>query len=167
MGLQGYNPSELVEILTPYFCQRGARGCYPKRATMWHDESTVIAGNGLINSLNASQVYVTRSYQNTAANGDSFTNGCYLAAGTYTFYVLGTTNTNTGIVDWYLDDVEIVTAQDWYSGASVANVIKSQASVSVSMDGWHTVKAIVDGKNGSSSDYYIVLTKFWFKQAAD
>jgi len=29
MGLQGYNPGELVEILTPYFCLRGNCGFVP------------------------------------------------------------------------------------------------------------------------------------------
>ena len=163
----GYTPDELVEILTPDFCLRGEGGCYPKRKTMWHDESIVMVGNALTKTHNANANYAVNSFQNVSANNDSFTNGCYLRAGTYTFYVLGTLMTSGGIIDWTLDGVEIVAAQDWYNNPNVFNTEKSDAGVVVAFDGWHTLRSTVDGKNGASTGHDIILTKFWFEPAAD
>jgi len=41
MGLQGYNPSELVEILWPYFCPRGNCGFVPGlwTSTSWDGDA--------------------------------------------------------------------------------------------------------------------------------
>jgi len=49
MGLQGYNPNELVEILTPYFCLRGNCGFVPGYYTSaaW-DGDAKVAANGII-----------------------------------------------------------------------------------------------------------------------
>ena len=138
-----------------------------KRVTMWHDESIVTAGNALAKIHNANANYAVNSYQNASADNDSFTNGCYLRAGTYTFYVLGTLMTSGGIIDWTLDGVEIVAAQDWYNNPNVFNTEKSDAGVVVAFDGWHTLRSTVDGKNGASTGHDIILTKFWFEPAAD
>jgi len=138
-----------------------------KRATMWHDESIVTNGNALTHALNVAQRYANYSYQDAAANADSFTNGCYLRAGTYTLYVLGVTHSSRGIIDWDLDGVEIVANQDWYSAATVYNVVKSTAAVAVTFDGWHLLQGTIDGKNGSATDFRMSLTKFWFVPASD
>lgn len=50
MGLQGYNPSELVEILTPYFCLRGNCGFTPGRytSTDWDGDAKAFDSSGII-----------------------------------------------------------------------------------------------------------------------
>ncbi len=140
---------------------------YPQRATMWHDESLVLIGNAVATYHNASDNYATHSRQQPPANGDTFTQSCILRAGTYTFYALGLTDEDYGILDWYLDGVVFATGQDWYAGALAYNVIKTVANVVVAFDGYHVLKGVVNGKNGSSLDYIIQLTKTWFTPAAD
>lgn len=58
---------------------------YPQRATMWHDEATVISGEALSIIWSQSYPYTVLSYQNPPADGDSFSNSFFIKAGTYTF----------------------------------------------------------------------------------
>lgn len=139
---------------------------YPKRFTMWHDEALVTVGNALQSDYVAIR-YGSQSYQNTPANGNTFTQSFMLRAGTYTFSVLGGTANNEAKVDWYIDNVLAISAQDWYSVGTVSNVVKAVGSIVVSGDGFHTLKGVVNGKNGSSSDYYLPLTKYWFTPSSD
>ena len=134
---------------------------------MWHVGSIVTNGNAILSMHNTLQDHATYNHQNPSANADSFTNGCQLRAGTYTFRVLGITNNNCPIIDWTLDGVEIVANQDWYSAALTWNVTKSVAAIAVTFDGWHVLRGTVDGKNVSSSDYYMFLTNMVFEPAAD
>jgi hypothetical protein len=139
----------------------------PKSATLWHDESVVLAGNALAHVHNTNQDYGVTVYQNTPANGDTFEQKVFLRPGWYTFNVLGTTDANRGIVDWYLDDVKLLAGQDWYAAAIGYNVVKaSSVPFVVQYGGAHTLKAVVNGKNASSTSYYLVLTKMWFAPAS-
>ncbi len=137
----------------------------PSRATMWHSESTKTAGTALTNFTNANQIYYTFTQQATPANGDAFTQGFMLKAGTYTFSVLGITNTNNGIIDWTVDGVAIVTGQDWYTSLGY-NTVKT-ATVTIPTSGYHVLKGTVNGKHASSSSYAIALTKMWFSPTTD
>ena len=139
----------------------------PTRADCWHDESTVISGNALTRTIDAAQTHNLYVYQNASANGDIFTQSMFLRAGTYTLSVLGETTANSGLVDWYFDGAPIVSGQDWYSGATVRNVVKVSASFTVASDGYHVLKGTVNGQNGASGGYDLKLTKMWLKQAAD
>lgn len=139
---------------------------YPKRWTCWHDEATVITGNALSGDSSSGNLFYSRFYQNAPAVNDEFTHGCFLAAGTYTFTVQGNTANNCGKIDWYLDGSTFETNQDWYSGSTV-NSVKKTASVVIAASGWHTLKGKVAGKHASSSNYFAVLTKYWFKQSSD
>ena len=146
---------------------------FPKSAEMQHDQAVAIAGNALTSMVQTLQRYNTLTYQSTAsANGDAFENGFMLRAGTYTFYVLGNTNTNCGKLDWYLKTdggaygAAFTTGQDWYSNPAVYNVIKSVASVTIASDGYYTIKGVINGKHASSSAYFHSLTKYWFAPAS-
>ncbi len=139
---------------------------YPKRATMWIDESTVTVGAANATVNDSSQIYGFYTYPSTSANGDTFTISFVLASGTYTFSILGITSTNYGKIDWYIDGVSVISAQDWYSSSVIYNVIKT-ASVTVSGDGYHTLKAVINGKNASSTSFNYVLTKVWLKPSSD
>lgn len=138
----------------------------PTRATMWHDESLVTVGNAITRFHETSQNYGQYAAQTAAANGDTFTQSFLLAAGTYTLVIHGVTNTTFAKIDWYIDDTLVLSGQDWY--ASLAwNVVKTQASITVSGNGRHVLKGVVNGKNGSSSSYNIALTKIVFVPASD
>lgn len=136
-----------------------------KAATMWHDQSVKTVGNAFTYSMDASQKYGFVVYQNAAANGDTWTNGFSVAAGTYTFNILNSTDSNRGKMDFFVDNVQIGTIQDFYSAALTQNVVKTIASISVT-DGYHTFKGVVNGKNASSSDYIVALTKIWLTPSA-
>lgn len=139
----------------------------PTRATMWHDEATVITGNALARLVVNTHAYNVVSYQNASANGDTFTHGFQVGEGTYTLTVLGRHLTSAGRVDWYVDDVLVASAQDWYAGSAAPNITKTVADIVIAEGGWHVLKGVVNGKNGSSSGYDLQLTKYWLKQASD
>lgn len=135
---------------------------YPTNSTLFHDQSVVLVGGALNSYFYSDQRYATYSRQVPAANGNSFEQSFFLKAGVYTFFVLGFTSAYNGIADWYVDDVLVVSGQDWYSAANVLNVTKSVFDISISSNGLHSLKAVVNGKNASSGNYYLALTKFWF-----
>ncbi len=139
----------------------------PTRATMWHDEATVTAGNALARLVVNTQAYNVVSYQNASANGDTFTHGFQVGEGTYTLTVLGRYLTSAGRVDWYVDDVLVASAQDWYAASTAYNKLKTVADVVIAEGGYHVLKGVVNGKNSSSSGYDLQLTKYWLKQASD
>jgi len=140
----------------------------PKRWTMLHDEANVLAGNGLVLTSSASQFMNGYTSQVTAALNDAFTHSVELEAGTYTFSVLGVISTTAGQIDWYIDNVKVITLQDWYTAAPAFNTIKT-ASVSVTTSGYHQIKGIVAGRNASNLTpfYNMFLTKYWFRPSAD
>ena len=138
---------------------------YPQRATMWHDEATVVNGNALTHAVDTASRYCTYSYQNAPADADSFTHSFLLKAGTYNFYVLGSTSSR-GKIDWYFDGVKLVSGQDWYSAGTVKNVIKT-TSVTVVGNGYHLLQGTINGKHASSASYTMALTKYWLWPATD
>jgi len=139
----------------------------PNRATHWHDESTVTNGNALAPTVLATQQYATYSYQNASADADAFSFSVCLAAGTYTFYVLGITDANQAIIDWDFDGGDdTIIGQDWYAAAQNLNVIKNGA-VTLSVGGNIVVTGTINDNNVASGGFDMKLTKMWFKQAAD
>src|SRR3990172_2392738 len=135
------------------------RGYADKRATVWGDEFTPIAGT-FADLPDTNQRYGTLTYNSTHAINDSAGAGVFLKAGTYTMVVLGGLATTVGKVRWYLDG-GLIADDDWY-GTSTYNIAKATTSITVSTDGWHELHWIVYGKNASSSDYYFYLTKAFF-----
>jgi len=109
--------------------------------------------------------YNIAAYDNAGNDGDSFDVGLWLLAGTYTFDVYGEKASNRGKLDWTLDGVSIVTGQDWYA-AAIAPARLSTGSITVTGDGYHKLTGTINGKNGSSSDYYWGLTYVAFIPAS-
>jgi hypothetical protein len=142
-------------------------GELPTRATLWHDEATVVAGNAIAITFNTSQLYNALHNQNPAADGGAFTQTVVLAEGTYSFYALGRTGSGLGRLDWYIDDVKVISAQDWYAASITYNVIQTATDIVIAEGGRHVLKGVVNGKHVSSTGYAIYLTKYWFKQASD
>lgn len=136
---------------------------YPTHATMFHPESVVIVGAGLVSANSTLQKFDLFAFQSPGSDGDSFEQSFFLKAGSYVFSVLGLGFTNRGLVDWYIDDVMIVSGQDWYASSLSYNVIKAASDISVALNGLHTLKAVINGKNPLSSGYYLYLTNYWFR----
>jgi hypothetical protein len=138
----------------------------PTRATLWHENSAVLVGNALLVGSDSNQMHTTAPFQNPAANGDTFTQSAFLRAGSYTLYVRGVTANNIGKIDWYIDNVLVLAGQDWYSAGLTYNVLKS-TPLTIVGDGYHVLKGVVNGKNASSSNFFMSLTKMVIKQAND
>jgi hypothetical protein len=139
---------------------------YPQHTTLWHDESQVVAGSPLSQTLTANQMYGGYSAQSPAADGDSFIQPLFLAAGSYALHVIGVADDDRGQIDWYLDDSLIVAAQDWYAAATDYNVDQT-ASISIPLGGPYTLTGVVNGKHASSSDFTIALTKVYLVAQLD
>ena len=140
---------------------------FPRRAEF--NPRAVIQTVGTVGiTLNgtASQAGGLIAQQTTPANNDEFTFGVWLAAGTYTLSVLGVKNTVNGKLDWYVDNVSQFTGQDWYAASATYNTVLT-GSVTVVGDGYHVIKAKVNGKHASSGNYYWQLTHIAFYQSAD
>jgi hypothetical protein len=74
--------------------------------------------------------------------------------------------TSTGPkVDFYIDGVLVLAAQDLYSGGLVFNVIKS-GSVTIPTSGYHHLLMKVNGRNASSTDYVVTYTKIFLVPTA-
>lgn len=136
---------------------------YPQQVTMWHDEATVIFGGSLATYHDATQHYGVIAYMNAPTVGDRFRQQIFLEAGTYEFGVLGWKQTSYGKISWQFDDQYIAENQDWYAAASVVNHYYKN-DVTVIASGLHTLRGTIVGKNAASSNYYIGLTKYWFRK---
>lgn len=135
----------------------------PIRATMWHNESTVLIGNALTHNTDTSQRYNSHSYQFPSADGDTWENTFYLKLGIYTLWQLARTCPNCGKQDIYIDNVQNNPVPiDWYSVGVVNNVIKT-LNIMVMTSGEHTIKSVVHGKNASAGGYNLRHTKYWIK----
>ena len=83
-------------------------------------------------------------------------NQVYLAAGTYTLRLIGGKNSNAGILDIYLDAVEVASF-DQYVAVPVYNQVFTQAGIVVASSKLYTLTCKVDGRNGASSNFYVYL----------
>lgn len=138
-------------------------GAFPKRATMWHNDSLVLVGNALGRNI-TSTWYSDRAYQSPGAINDAFTNGFLLAAGSYTLAIYCQPSTDNGIITWYVDGVSQGTT-DHYNGSTTDD--RKTLAITVTTDGWHVLEGVVASKNGSSSGYYAVLTQMVIIPSAD
>ena len=139
----------------------------PLRQTMFHDQAKVVTGGAIARVVDASQSHNFRAAQATPANGDTFKQSCVLGAGTYTLHVLGKTNTTHAMIDWYLDDVLKVSGQDWYSGSYLGDIEKTAAGIVVAEGGRHVLKGVINGRNASSTGWFMQLTAYWFEPASE
>ena len=133
---------------------------------MWQDEVLVTVGNAGVLTFSGNTAHGLDWLQTPPADGDTFTTGFYSDAGAIVFSTMGAVGTNRGKVDWYFDGLVVSAGQDWYAGSETYMTIKT-FSVTLVRGGWVTVKCVVNGKNGSSSDYYTRFVKHWVRRATD
>lgn len=123
----------------------------------------VIQGTSMALTVNASQMLNTFWYFADGNDGDNGTFSCVLKPGSYTIELIGIVGSNKCKLDIDFKHVNdgsytnIVTQQDWYAGGAAFNTSKT-ATFTVSTGGRHIFKLAVNGKNASSSNYYIQLS---------
>lgn len=138
---------------------------YPTRAEMNHLTSTVLNGNALQWLSNSAQVLGGSTRQNASAVNDEWTNQFFLAAGTYTFYIIGIRQAGGGSLDLWVDETSWAQL-DFYAAATGTNFVFS-GSITIATDGIHKLRGKVVGKNPSSSGYVANISVMYFKKAAD
>jgi hypothetical protein len=105
---------------------------------------------------NASMAYQSQWFNTSNADGDNISYAVSLAKGTYTLKILGYRATNRGICDVDIDEDEVAEIDTY--GAADENHIWSQTGITISSSGLKTLKLRIDGKNASSTDYYISIS---------
>lgn len=136
----------------------GSTPIYPQSVILLGDQFKIVAGGGTINhAVNTAQRYNYYTGCSTNTNGDAIETAAVLKVGTYDVVVLGVTAGTRGILDWSCDGVNFITGQDWYSAAATYNVVKTGTLV-ISASGRHLIRATVNGKNASSSNYVLSVT---------
>lgn len=132
------------------------------RCTMWHKSADVLAGNALSTTIDTAMAYTHFTAQTAAANGDTFTNSFFVQHGTYYLSVLGNTDPNAGKIDWYVDNVLVLSGQDWYAAVGVKNTVQRFITpFTIAADGYHVIKGVINGKNASSGGFKMNLVKYW------
>lgn len=109
------------------------------------------------NQTNTSTLLNLWFYNSSGGNGDNCSFQVYLAKGTYTLQILATTKGDYGILDVDFDAAEVASF-DLYSAATTYNVVKEQASITVTESGLKTLKLRVDGKHASSIGYLAAIS---------
>lgn len=140
-------------------------GLYPRRYESWHMNSLVLSGNQLQLLIDAAQIYNGAARQNPAADGDSFTHGFLLMAGVYTFTAIFITSNDSGIIDWYLDNI-FIGSDDIYSAVGTLNVFATH-TVTVLLTGYHVLKGVINGKNAASAAFNARITSLSILPSAD
>ena len=138
----------------------GGGGAYPQYFSAFFIDFKY--SGTLTTNYDSTQMFNNYWYQSSPSNGDEFTIPVLLDAATYTFTVVGATESDCGMLDYYLNSTLIASGQDWYSSGHVANIIKT-FSYTISTPGLYTFKIKVNGKNGSSNNYYAVFTRVWIR----
>lgn len=139
----------------------GGGGSFPEQATLWSDEFTYTTGAGAITlNVHASQIYQEFIQTSTPANGNAVSGKFFIKAGTYTLRLLTLTGSYLPIYDFYVDGSLVLAGMDCYAASDTFNVVKTGA-VTIATDGQHTLEVRVNGKNASSTNYYIQFTKIW------
>jgi hypothetical protein len=89
----------------------------------------------------------------------------YFEAGTYTLQIIGTDNSSQGIMKVKIDGSTVAT-WDKYAAGTAHNQISTTTDIAVALSGVKTIQVLVDGKNGSSSDYGCVFYEMIFYRTA-
>lgn len=93
-------------------------------------------------------------YNSTNATGDSFAVNVSVPAGTYTLDFNAPKAPNAAKLDVFVDATKILDAYDLYATSVNALNIKSTSGITLTA-GKHVLKFTVNGKNASSSAYYV------------
>lgn len=143
----------------------GTNAAAGTHATMWHDESTVLAGAPIGLGVDPTDYYNGGAYQAFATGapnmGDSFYQTFVIQPGTYALTIVGKTGDNYGQVSWYIDSI-LQGMTDFYSASNVINI--TSLTVVVPSGTSHTLLGVISGKNAASSNYYFLAAKYYLRQ---
>ena len=116
-------------------------------------------------SISVLQLFAGWFTNNSGANNDNCTMKVFLTPGTYTLCVLYVKAADRGILKVYLGS-QVLTTIDGYAAAISYNNIDETTSITISSSGVQNLKFEVDGKNASSSNYYVTFTAISLKRTS-
>lgn len=140
--------------------------------TLWHYNAIAPLG-GLMQTLQSSSVYHGfYARQATGTDGDSCYHPVYLKAGSYTLRLVNLKYNNCGKMQLKLQhqkygNTDLDQLFDTYSSTLVINNIEEINPVTVTRDGYHYLWVIANGKNASSSAYFVNVTAVHLIRNAD
>jgi hypothetical protein len=172
------NGSETIDGVTTRKYYQGQSAVWMCDGSNWHTINGIMANRSQAVSafqikhsstpayiFNTSQPYGFAVYQNPRADGDYFEFSIYLTKGTYTLAHIGYTAPNMTKLDWTINGVSATTGVDWYSASAVYSVIKT-FSLTVPYTGYHRIRATVNGRNASATDWYYNISQIAVYPAA-
>jgi len=121
----------------------------------WRD-GQIMSGNALAFTQGTGLWLNGEWHQQTAAINDELRFRIFLKSGFYYLTMIGRTQSDCGEQTWPVDNVAQSGSLDWYSAAQTNNVVKSQY-LEIPESGDHVLESRVQGKNASSSNYYLRL----------
>jgi len=140
----------------------------PTHAVLYHDESTVIAGDPLSFVIDTDQIYNGFTRQDAAALNDQFSHKFWLAPGTYQVIFWGETSSTGGMFSIDIDGASVGDGFDTYSAAVTRNLdlLDGAGFIEITTTKVHTITVTVYDQNGASAGYGLRLTAIEFVPAA-
>jgi hypothetical protein len=121
---------------------------------------SVVQGNFLVVG-DPNYFFGAKFYNSSNANGDQVNYKVYMGVGIYTFKFLHAEHTTFGILKLLIDGIEKASFDCYNSEGSQWNIIDTQEGIEVTEAGIKTVSLKIDGKNASSSGYYMNVSALY------
>lgn len=119
----------------------------------------VLVGNAFSYNVNALFWHQIFIYQDTPANTNTIRLGYVnLARGVFTMRMVGNKDGNCGIQDLYWGTNKVGSI-DWYNAVAARNQIVDTTFTNL-IQGRYELKSVINGKNASSSDFYLQLIDY-------
>jgi hypothetical protein len=118
-------------------------------ASFYPDEAVAITGNAIALFYHGS-ILETYGRQNTSAINNEWKHGAFLTTNTYALTIRVIKTSASGILKIKIDDVVVATFDLYAAADAVSDQVQTDIEIAT---GWHSIKGLVDSKNGSSSGY--------------
>lgn len=100
-------------------------------------------------------------YNSSNTDGDQVNYKVYMGNGTYTFKFIHGENITFGILKLLIDDIEKASFDCYNAGGAQVNVIDTETGIEITESSIKTVSLKIDGKNASSSGYYMNVSALY------
>ena len=138
---------------------------YPLQFNMFTKEPDAVGQGTWINAVNALYPYNGSLYNSSDNDGDNFSVDFRVPAGTYKLRFNFPRRSSRGIVDVYVDALEVGSI-DGYNAATDHDYIAEITGITIT-DAAHVLKFEVDGHNASSIGYFFTCSGMVWQRTGD
>ena len=159
--------SQLVDVSTPHL-PADLSGVGGGHITILPSTySNVIQGSWdlYIDSADYTCANFSNYNEENGANGDGVEYKAYMGKGTYTLYLIARKDSVCPILKVYIDN-SLVATFDMYNDTRIYAYVFKQENITISEDGLKTIKLLIDGKNASSTNYFVYINTIQFTRTA-